>query len=35
MSVLDNGVELKPHRENDRYSIGVSLAADCRQPPNC
>ncbi|MFJ2712702.1 ShlB/FhaC/HecB family hemolysin secretion/activation protein [Pseudomonas sp. NPDC087346] len=22
---LDNGLELKPHRENDRYSIGVSL----------
>jgi len=21
---LDNGLELKPHRENDRYSIGVS-----------
>jgi len=22
---LDNGLELKPHRENDRYSIGFSL----------
>jgi hemolysin activation/secretion protein len=23
--VLDNGVQLKPHRENDRYSIGFTL----------
>lgn len=23
--VLDNGLQLKPHRENDRYSIGLTL----------